>query len=73
MTSIRTTTSAPPTHFGTRRPSSRGQTTSMPSSTPRPPSVRQFRTLSNRINPRMPLVTEITTLLRQGYYGERSG
>jgi Alcohol dehydrogenase, class IV len=29
-----------------------------------------FQDLSNRTNPRMPLVAELTTLLRQGYYGE---
>jgi acetaldehyde dehydrogenase/alcohol dehydrogenase len=28
-----------------------------------------FEDLSNRTNPRMPLVSEITDLLKQGYYG----
>jgi len=28
-----------------------------------------FEDLSNRTNPRMPLVTEIAELLRRGYYG----
>ena len=29
-----------------------------------------FQDLSNRTNPRMPLVSELTTLLRLGYYGK---
>jgi acetaldehyde dehydrogenase/alcohol dehydrogenase len=29
-----------------------------------------FQDLSNRTNPRMPLVAELTALLRLGYYGE---
>jgi acetaldehyde dehydrogenase / alcohol dehydrogenase len=28
-----------------------------------------FEDLSNRTNPRMPLVSEISDLLQQGYYG----
>ncbi len=33
-------------------------------------AMTAFEDLSNRTNPRMPLVSEITTLLRLGYYGE---
>jgi acetaldehyde dehydrogenase/alcohol dehydrogenase len=33
-------------------------------------AIAVFQDLSNRTNPRMPLVSEITTLLRLGYYGE---
>ncbi|MGZ4684376.1 hypothetical protein, partial [Oryzihumus sp.] len=32
-------------------------------------AMTAFQDLSNRTNPRMPLVQEITDLLRQGYYG----
>lgn len=32
-------------------------------------AMTAFEDLSNRTNPRMPLVTEITELLRLGYYG----
>ncbi len=32
-------------------------------------AMTAFEDLSNRTNPRMPLVSEITALLRQGYYG----
>lgn len=32
-------------------------------------AMTAFEDLSNRTNPRMPLVTEITELLRRGYYG----
>lgn len=31
-----------------------------------------FQDLSNRTNPRMPMVAELTELLRLGYYGEAS-
>ena len=33
-------------------------------------AMAAFEDLSNRTNPRMPLVSEITTLLRLGYYGD---
>ncbi len=33
-------------------------------------AMNAFQDLSNRTNPRMPLVSEITTLLRLGYYGD---
>ena len=33
-------------------------------------AMNAFEDLSNRTNPRMPLVSEITTLLRLGYYGD---
>ncbi|MET7768297.1 bifunctional acetaldehyde-CoA/alcohol dehydrogenase [Nocardia sp. NPDC005366] len=33
-------------------------------------AITAFQDLSNRTNPRMPLVSEITTLLRLGYYGD---
>ncbi len=33
-------------------------------------AMEVFGDLSNRTNPRMPLVAELTTLLRRGYYGE---
>ena len=33
-------------------------------------AMTAFQDLSNRTNPRMPLVSEITTLLRLGYYGD---
>ena len=33
-------------------------------------AMTAFEDLSNRTNPRMPLVSEITTLLRLGYYGD---
>ena len=32
-------------------------------------AMTAFEDLSNRTNPRMPLVSEITELLRLGYYG----
>lgn len=32
-------------------------------------AMTAFEDLSHRTNPRMPLVSEITTLLRLGYYG----
>jgi acetaldehyde dehydrogenase/alcohol dehydrogenase len=32
-------------------------------------AMTAFQDLSNRTNPRMPLVSEITELLRAGYYG----
>jgi len=32
-------------------------------------AMTAFEDLSNRTNPRMPLVSELTTLLRRGYYG----
>ena len=32
-------------------------------------AMTAFEDLSNRTNPRMPLVEEIAGLLRQGYYG----
>jgi len=35
-------------------------------------AMTAFEDLSNRTNPRMPLVSEITTLLRVGYYGGAS-
>jgi acetaldehyde dehydrogenase/alcohol dehydrogenase len=35
-------------------------------------AMTAFQDLSNRTNPRMPLVSEITDLLRAGYYGEAS-
>jgi acetaldehyde dehydrogenase/alcohol dehydrogenase len=35
-------------------------------------AMTAFQDLSNRTNPRMPLVSEITGLLRAGYYGEAS-
>lgn len=33
-------------------------------------AMTAFQDLSNRTNPRMPLISEITTLLRLGYYGD---
>ena len=33
-------------------------------------AMTAFEDLSNRTNPRMPLVSEITALLRLGYYGD---
>jgi acetaldehyde dehydrogenase/alcohol dehydrogenase len=33
-------------------------------------AMTAFEDLSNRTNPRMPLVSEITSLLRVGYYGD---
>ncbi len=33
-------------------------------------AMTAFEDLSNRTNPRMPLVSKITTLLRLGYYGD---
>jgi acetaldehyde dehydrogenase/alcohol dehydrogenase len=33
-------------------------------------AMTAFEDLSNRTNPRMPLVSEITALLRVGYYGD---
>lgn len=33
-------------------------------------AITAFQDLSNRTNPRMPLISEITTLLRLGYYGD---
>ena len=33
-------------------------------------SMAVFQDLSNRTNPRMPLVSELTAPLRQGFYGE---
>ena len=35
-------------------------------------AMTAFEDLSNRTNPRMPLVSELTDLLRVGYYGEVS-
>jgi acetaldehyde dehydrogenase/alcohol dehydrogenase len=32
-------------------------------------AMNAFQDLSNRTNPRMPLVSEITDLLKLGYYG----
>ena len=36
-------------------------------------AMTAFQDLSNRTNPRMPLVAELTDLLRCGYYGEDVG
>lgn len=36
-------------------------------------AMAAFSDLSNRTNPRMPLVSELTDLLRTGYYGQPSG
>ena len=33
-------------------------------------AMTAFQDLSNRTNPRMPLIGELTELLRLGYYGE---
>ncbi len=33
-------------------------------------AMNAFQDLSNRTNPRMPLISEITDLLKLGYYGE---
>ncbi len=33
-------------------------------------AMTAFQDLSNRTNPRMPLISELTDLLRLGYYGE---
>ncbi|WP_156763286.1 hypothetical protein, partial [Mycobacterium scrofulaceum] len=36
-------------------------------------AMTAFEDLSNRTNPRMPLVSEITALLRLGFYGAAEG